>query len=113
MKRSSVVNLVLITAVTGVAGCNSKPTRYCVDSNNSVLDDRDCPKVNAQPGVAHWYYGGAHGGVPIGTKLNGGTIVEPSEGFSTADESVTARGVVGEAGESASGHAGSGEGAGE
>lgn len=92
--------------------CREKPTRYCVDGKNQVVEDWDCEDQNdhVHVGYYHWYYGGGHGRLPIGTTLSGGSPVEPAKGFSTPAE--TARGIFGGAGEGASAHGG-GEGAGE
>ena len=114
MKRSAAITLTLLTTVISAnIACRQKPTRYCVDEKNQVVDDWDCKDQNhpTHSGLYHWYYGGRHGYVPIGTPLSGGSTVEPAEGFSTRVS--TARGIFGGAGEAAAGHGGGGEGAGE
>ncbi|HEY1217061.1 MAG TPA: hypothetical protein VGE93_25830 [Bryobacteraceae bacterium] len=108
MKRSSAVGLVLVTtAAAAMTACNGKPTRYCVGAYNQVVDDRECQDGRrTSGGVPHWYYGGARGAVAPGTRLSGGSTSEPAGGFSTPSEGGTARGVIGSAGETATGHAG-------
>ena len=115
MKRSHIVRLTLVSSIAAaLTGCREKPTRYCVDAGNTVVDERQCEdKSHAASGHVshHWFYGGARGYVPLGTRLSGGSATEPSGGFSSRTSSATARGVIGGAGEAAS-HGGRG-GAGE
>jgi hypothetical protein len=118
MKRSHVVHLTVITSIAAaLTSCKEKPTRYCVDADNKVVDEcqceEDCHASGSHPAY-HWSYGGAHGFVPTGTRLNGGSTVEPAEGFSSRTSSGTARGIVGEAGKAAAhGSSGGRGGAGE
>ena len=110
MKRSQIVSLTLVSSVASVLmSCrDQRPTRYCVDDYQSVVDDMQC---NNNAGHHHWYYGGAHGFVPYGTRLSGGSTMTPRGGFSEASHAGTARGGIGGAGEAASGggHGGGGE----
>ena len=115
MKRSNTVNLTIVTSIAAaLTGCQEKPTRYCVDADTKVVDERQCDKDQRTSGSHyHWFYGGAHGFVPIGTRLRGGSTVEPTEGFSSRTSGGIVRGGIGGAGEAVS-HGGSGEvGAGE
>jgi len=111
MKRSQVVHLTLLTSVAAaLTGCRDKPTRYCVDANNTVVDERQCEDSRHASGIHapyHWSYGGAHGFVPVGTRLRGGSPTEPAEGFSSRTSSGTTRGAIGGAGE-ANSHGGIG-----
>lgn len=98
-----------------LTGCASKPDRYCVDDNQKVIDPSNCrdPQHSAMGHYYHWYYGGARGFVPFGTRLTGGSFNTPSGGFSSS-LSETSRGGIGAAGEAATGHASAhGGGAGE
>ena len=109
MKRSRVVQLTLVSSIASMLlSCREKPTRYCVDGNQAVVDERKCEQ-NGPSGVGytpyHWYYGGARGRLPIGTRLSGGSTVPPEGGFSEP----SGRGVIGAAGEDASGGHGGGE----
>jgi hypothetical protein len=109
MKRSRVVQLTLVSSVASMLlGCREKPTRYCVDENQAVADERKCEQSGPSGGAYgayHWYYGGARGQVPEGTRLSGGSTVAPEGGFSEP----SGRGVIGAAGEDASGGHGGGE----
>ncbi len=115
MKRSQVVQLTIGTSIAAaLSGCKEKPTRYCVGAGNTVVDERQCEDDRRTSGSHvpyHWFYGGARGYVPIGTRLTGGSTGEPAEGFSSRTSSGTTRGAIGGAGEAAS-HGGAG-GAGE
>ena len=123
MKRSCAVQLTLVTSVASLLiQCDRRPTRYCVDENQTVSDDNKC-EDNYRTGGAyarsfshryHWYYGGAHGAVPTGTHLGGGSTTPPREGFvrpTAGSVSESSRGVIGHAGEAAA--AGHGSGVGE
>lgn len=86
--------------------CRDQPTRYCVDANQTVADERNC-----QTGAyGHtWYYGGGRGFIPVGSRLSGGSFQAPRSGFSTPDGTV--HGGFGGTGEHmASGHASGGAG---
>lgn len=118
MRRSRSIQLSLVTSLASLlTSCDSRPTRYCVDENQNVADERQCEGNCPAGGPCryHWYYGGASGVVPDGTHLSGGSTERPAGGFARApsgSEGGTERGVIGEAGEAASaGHGG--EGAGE
>ena len=117
MKRSHIVRLTLVSSnAAALTGCREKSTRYCVDPGNTVVDERKCEDKAHAAGIYvpyHWFYGGAHGYVPLGTRLNGGSATEPSGGFSSRTSSATARGVIGGAGEAASHGSGGEGGAGE
>lgn len=111
MKRSQVVHLTLLASLAAsLTSCSHKPTRYCVDGENRVVDDVDCQQPRSSPfyNSYHWYYIRSRRSAAAGTILTGGSTVVPREGFSRP----TTRGVMGSAGEDAAGHGG-GEGAGE
>jgi hypothetical protein len=110
LKRSRVVELTLVSSMAAMLiGCRDRPTQYCVDESQAVVDEKNCVAGN---GGYHYYYGGGHGFMPYGTRLSGGSTTAPSEGYTTA--SGTVRGGIGGAGEAASGgHGGGGDGAGE
>lgn len=117
MKRSRAIQLTLVTSMTSLlVSCDNRPTRYCVDENQNVTDDRNCdnPYYTSTPYHRyHWYYGGAHGPLSNGTHLSGGSVYAPREGFvsrSASSGEVSARGVIGHAGEAASGGHGGGVG---
>ena len=115
MKRSGAIHLTLVTSMASVLiGCSQRPTRYCVDGNQNVVDEKKCEDgsyAGTSYGRYRWYYGGARGVVSNGTHLSGGSTAEPREGFVTPSGEASERGVFGRAGEAASGHGG--EGAGE
>lgn len=114
MKRSQVVHLTLITSVAvALTSCRDKPTLYCVDTDNTVVDERQCEDnrpASGGHGSYHWSYGGAHGFIPVGTRLRGGSATEPAEGFSSRVSSETVHGGIGGAGEAASHGVSGGEG---
>ncbi len=116
MKRSRIVQLTLVSSVASLLlSCRDKPTRYCVDDYQSVVDDMRCQGGNDGHNNHrhyHWHYGGAHGFVPFGTRLSGGSSTPPAGGFSEASHAGTARGGIGGAGEAASGGHGGGHGGG-
>jgi hypothetical protein len=116
MKRSRAIQLTLVTSMASLlVSCDNRPARYCVDNNQVVTDDKYCEDPSASHYGYRWYYGGSHGPVANGTHLTGGSYSAPSRGFTTpSGESgeVSTRGVIGSAGEAASGGHG-GEGAGE
>lgn len=111
MKRSKVIQLSLVSSVAALlTGCGAKPDRYCVDDKQQVIDPKLCddPNQSRLGHYYHWYYGGARGFVPYGTRITGGSFIAPSGGFH-ASPSATSRGVIGAVGEAMSGHAGGGE----
>jgi len=115
MKRSQIVHLTIVTSIAAaLTSCREKPTRYCVDADNTVVDERQCEDGRALGVHApyHWSYGGAHGFIPVGTRLRGGSTTEPVEGFSSRTSSGTVRGVIGGAGEAVSSGGSHGEGGG-
>jgi hypothetical protein len=105
MKRSPAIQLTLVTSLASmlVACHDNRPTRYCVDSNWNVADELDCQRKDPR---YQWHYGGGHGFVPIGTRLQGGSSIAPSSGFTSPSEGSISRGGIGGAGEAA--HAGGG-----
>lgn len=115
MKRSHTIHLTIVTSLAAaLTGCQEKSTRYCVDADNKVVDERQCKDEQRPSGsLYHWYYGGAHGFIPIGTRLRGGSTVEPAEGSSNHSSEGTVRGGIGSTGEAVSsggsGEAGAGE----
>jgi len=114
MKRSSTVGLVLITAATAMTACKERPTRYCVDQNNQVAEDSHCEDQNGYHSpFYHWYYGGARGPIRLGTRLTGGSVSVPAEGFESPSQAGTVRGIFGAAGEHAAGGEGGAHGGGE
>jgi hypothetical protein len=117
VKRSRSIQLTIVTSLaSALISCEQRATRYCVDQNQRVMDDKLCEQSQPGPGFHyyHWYYGGARGRVPVGTQLSGGSYSAPSRGFVTPGqpENGTVRGVFGRAGAAASGghgEAGAGE----
>jgi hypothetical protein len=100
LKRPQIIQLTIVTSVAAsLLSCSggNPPTRYCVDQNQTVADERDCE--NSTPGH-HWYYGGPSGYVPSGTRISGGSTEVPSQGFTTP--SGTVRGGIGASGEAVS-----------
>ncbi len=63
MKKSSNITLGLVATVAMMmAACDRTQVQRCVDSNNTVVDDRNCdaPPGNTatHTGFYRWYYGG-------------------------------------------------------
>jgi hypothetical protein len=120
MKRSCAVKLTLVTSVAALlVQCDRRPTRYCVDENQNVIDDSKCAGTYTSGSYGsygyssnryRWYYGGAQGFVPNGTHLTGGSIIAPRGGFVTRSFSSpgggSVRGIIGHAGSAASSHGG-------
>jgi len=111
MKRSQAIQLSIVTSVAAtLLSCDgTPPTRYCVDQDQRVLDERACQQPTT--GGHYWYYGGRTGYVPTGTRITGGSFETPSEGFTTSSGSVvggTVRGGIGASGDAAAAHAGGG-----
>jgi len=93
MKKSSHVELsvVVTVATAALAGCDSHETRRCVDSNQRVVDDRNCDTASQTPvpgtsygGGHRWYYGGYSGG--YGSRAEGGSF---------SSSTTTSRGIFG------------------
>jgi hypothetical protein len=106
MKRSRVVQLTLVSSMAAMLiACRERPTRYCVDEGQAVVDENNCIAGN---GGYHYYYGGGHGYMPYGTHLSGGSTSAPSGGYTVA--AGTVRGGIGASGEAASGGHGDGGG---
>lgn len=117
MKRSHAVHLTLVASVASLlTSCDQTSTRYCVDANQNVADDRNCEE--SDPGY-RWYYAAGYHSQAIGTHIAGGSRTPPANGYraissSNGEESSAAseRGGIGAAGEAASaahgssGHAG-------
>jgi hypothetical protein len=55
-----------------VTGCGGSSSAYCVDRNNSIVQNRYCDTYN-NPNY-FWYYGGT-GGAHVGQRLHGGSAV--------------------------------------
>ena len=116
MKCSRSIQLTIVSSLAAaLVGCGERATRYCVDPNQRVVDEKLCDqRPDPSAHYYHWYYGGGRGIVPLGTRLIGGSYSRPVGGFVTPAEadSGTTRGVFGRAGEAASGghgEAGAGE----
>jgi hypothetical protein len=113
MKRSKAIQTSIVASVAAtLLSCEGTPppTRYCVDQQQRVLDDRECQQTTSGGHV--WYYGRS-GYVPTGTRISGGSFQTPSEGFtsnSVSAEGGTVRGGIGASGEAAAGHASGGAG---
>ena len=94
MKRSKTIQLTIVSAVAaGLLSCGERPTRYCVDEDQRVIDENNC--VAGHSGGGHFYYG--RSGFGSGVRVTGGSTSVPSEGFTTP--SGTVRGGFGAAGE--------------
>jgi hypothetical protein len=108
VKRSRSIQLTIVTSLaSALISCEQRVTRYCVDQNQRVVDDKLCEQSQPNPGLPYyrWYYGGARGSVPLGTHLSGGSYFAPARGFVTPAEADngTVRGIFGRAGAAASG----------
>lgn len=117
MKRSRSIQLTIVTSLaSALVGCGDRATRYCVDQGQRVVDEKRCDQDQSDPSDHYyrWYYGGAYGHVPFGTRLTGGSYSRPLGGFVTPAEADhgSVRGIFGHAGAAASGghgEAGAGE----
>ena len=110
MKRSTTVQLTLLSSVAALLiGCRSQQVRRCVDESQTVVDEQNClaQQSSGFHGGYHWYYGGPSGYMPMGTRMSGGSS---TGGGSSTSDSGTTHGVVGSAGEAASGHSSGGDG---